>query len=62
MQLNTRRHGFGIRWHLHLATLLMPAWAAEDDVRKVLRFLFASHTERSHMERTIRANFVPNPS
>eukprot|EP00971_Amphidinium_carterae_P116462 2306794-Amphidinium_carterae.1 len=62
MQLNTRGHGLGILWHLHLTTLLVPMRATEDNVRKVLRFLFAPHTKRPHVERTVRAHFVPNPS
>eukprot|EP00971_Amphidinium_carterae_P054539 1074531-Amphidinium_carterae.1 len=52
MQLDTRRHGLGILWHLHLTSLFVPVRASEDDVREVLRFFLASHTKRSNMERT----------
>eukprot|EP00971_Amphidinium_carterae_P300905 5978834-Amphidinium_carterae.1 len=62
MQLNTRGHCLGILWHLHLTSLLVPVRATEDDVREVLTFLLASHTNRSNMERTVRAHFMPNPS
>eukprot|EP00971_Amphidinium_carterae_P120165 2380587-Amphidinium_carterae.1 len=62
MQLNTRRHSLGIRRHFNLSALLVPVRATEDDVRKVLRFFLASHTERPNVERTVRANFMPNSS
>eukprot|EP00971_Amphidinium_carterae_P242710 4819389-Amphidinium_carterae.1 len=62
MQLYTRRYGLGILWHPHLTSLLVPVRASKDDVREVLRFLLASHTKRSYMERTIRAHFMPDPS
>eukprot|EP00971_Amphidinium_carterae_P082750 1637070-Amphidinium_carterae.1 len=62
MQLDTWGHSLSVSWHLHLATLLVPVGASEDNVREVLWFLFATHTERPHMKRTIRTNFMPYPS
>eukprot|EP00971_Amphidinium_carterae_P002083 41104-Amphidinium_carterae.1 len=57
-----RGHSVSVSRQLHFSTLPVPVRAAEDDVREVLRFLLATHTERPHMKRTVRTDFVPNPA
>eukprot|EP00971_Amphidinium_carterae_P097974 1938489-Amphidinium_carterae.1 len=62
MQLDTRGHCLSVRRQLHLPTFLVPVEAAEDNVREIFWFLLTSHTERSYMKRTIRTDFMPDPS
>eukprot|EP00971_Amphidinium_carterae_P299498 5950414-Amphidinium_carterae.1 len=63
VQLDAGRHCIRVFRHFNFTTFLVPVRASENNVGKVLRFLFASHAKaakRPHMERAISSDFMPD--
>eukprot|EP00971_Amphidinium_carterae_P054791 1079162-Amphidinium_carterae.1 len=62
MELDTWRHVLSVSWEFHSSSLLVPVRASENYVREIFRLLLTTDTQLSHMESTVRANFMPNTS
>eukprot|EP00971_Amphidinium_carterae_P209988 4165583-Amphidinium_carterae.1 len=62
MELDTWRDILGISREFHSSALLMPMWASEDNVGKILGFFLATYTQFAHVEGAVSAHFMPNAS